>query len=263
MWIVEESLGMSSMQIYAYGEDSLDSEHYQRAISLIKRRASREPLQYILGSQEFFGLDMLVGPGVLIPRPESELLVEEVIARVQSHSHPVVLDVGTGSGCLAISIVKSVENALVMASDRSVSALRIAKTNALKHGVASRILWFAGDLLAPLSSGRIAGKVTAIVANLPYISHDEWDRLSPEVKDFEPRLALDGGPDGLGVYRRLLEEAPRILASEGHLLMEIGIGQAEQLYEEVSNSQVFQVTKVQPDNQGIPRMVCLQFVGSS
>jgi len=263
LWIVEEALGLSRLQVHAYGEDSLDSEQYQRAISLIERRASQEPLQYVLGSQEFFGLDMVVGPGVLIPRPESALLVEEVIARVQSHPQPVIFDVGTGSGCLAISVARSLKNALVIASDRSLSALRIAKTNALKHGVERRILWFAGDLLAPLLSSRVAGKVTAIIANLPYISHDEWDRLSPDVKDFEPRLALDGGPDGLDVYRRLLQEAPGVLASEGVVCMEVGMGQADRLCEEVAASKFFEVVKVQPDLQGIPRMVCLQQVGQS
>ena len=119
-------------------------------------------------------------------------------------------------------------------------------------------IWFAGDLLAPLLSSRLAGKVTAIIANLPYISHDEWDRLSPDVKDFEPRLALDGGPDGLDVYRRLLEEAPRVLASEGVVYMEVGIGQADRFCEEVRASKIFEVIHVQPDWQGIPRMVCLQ-----
>jgi release factor glutamine methyltransferase len=133
--------------------------------------------------------------------------------------------------------------------------------NALKHGVHSRILWLVGDLLAPLLSSGLAGKVTAIIANLPYISHEEWDRLSPDVKDFEPTLALDGGPDGLDVYRRLLEEAPGVLASEGVVCVEVGLGQVDRLCEEVSASKFFEVVKVQPDLQGIPRMVCLKRVG--
>ncbi len=263
LWIVEEALGVSRVRILSYGEDVLDAENYQRAISLIERRAAQEPLQYVLGSQEFCGLDMVVNPGVLIPRPESELLVEEAIALLGAHPQPVILDVGTGSGCLGISIGLALKRARVIASDRSLSALQVARTNARKHGMDSRISWLAGDLLAPLLSSGLAGKVTAIIANLPYISHDEWDRLSPDVKDFEPCLALDGGPDGLDVYRRLLQEAPGVLAPEGVVLMEMGLGQADCLCREVSDSNRFEVTKVQPDSQGIPRMVCLQQVGHS
>jgi release factor glutamine methyltransferase len=261
LWIVEEALGVSRVRILSYGEDVLDAENYQRAISLIERRAAQEPLQYVLGSQEFCGLDMVVNPGVLIPRPESELLVEEAIALLGAHPQPVILDVGTGSGCLGISIGLALKRARVIASDRSLSALQVARTNARKHGMDSRISWLAGDLLAPLLSSGLAGKVTAIIANLPYISHDEWDRLSPDVKYFEPCLALDGGPDGLDVYRRLLQEAPGVLAPEGVVLMEVGLGQADCLCREVSDSNRFEVTKVQPDSQGIPRMVCLQQVG--
>ena len=261
MWILEEALGVGRIRIHAYEEDLLDFEQWQRTISLVERRAAGEPLQYVLGSQEFFGLDMAVGPGVLIPRPESELLVEEVISRLQTYPKPVIWDVGTGSGCLVISVARALHRAIVMASDRSVLALQVARRNALKHGVDSRILWFAGDLLAPLLSSRLAGKVTAIIANLPYISHDEWERLSPDVKDFEPRLALDGGPDGLDVYRRLLEEVPGVLAAEGVVYMEVGLGQADRLCEEATASKKFEVLKVQSDGQGIPRMVCLQQVG--
>lgn len=261
LWIVEEALGVSRLRLLSNEEDSIDHETYQGVISLFERRALREPLQYVLGNQEFFGLSMVVNPNVLIPRPESELFVEEVIARLSTYSQPIIWDVGTGSGCLAICVAKALNNAVVIASDRSQLALQVARMNAIKHGVSSRILWVVGDLLAPLLSSGLAGKVTAIIANLPYISHDEWDRLSPDVKDFEPRLALDGGPDGLDVYRRLLEEAPDVLASEGVVYMEIGFGQADLLCEEVVASKFFEVMKVQADLQDIPRMVCVQRVG--
>jgi release factor glutamine methyltransferase len=128
----------------------------------------------------------------------------------------------------------------------------------MRHGVSQRILWVAGDLLAHLLSINLAGKVTAIIANLPYISHEEWDHLSPDVKDFEPRLALDGGPDGLDMYRRLLDEAPGILSSEGFMVMEVGMGQADLLLREPSITNAFRILKVRPDLQGIPRAVCVQ-----
>ncbi len=261
LWIVEEALGTTRLRLLSDEEDSIDHVTYQGVISLLERRASREPLQYVLENQDFFGLSMVVNPHVLIPRPESELLVEEVIARLGSHSQPIIWDVGTGSGCLAISVAKALNNAVVIASDRSLLALQVARINAMKHGVSSRILLVVGDLLAPLLSSGLAGKVTAIIANLPYISHEEWDRLSPDVKDFEPRLALDGGPDGLDVYRRLLEEAPDVLASDGVVYMEIGLGQADPLCKVITGSKFFKVIKVQPDLQDIPRMVCVQRVG--
>ena len=262
LWILEETLGVSRLRLLSDEEDFLDHETYQRIMSLLERRASREPLQYVLGNQDFFGLSMMVNPNVLIPRPESELLVAEIIARLGSHPQPVIWDVGTGSGCLAISVTKALKNAVVIASDRSLGALQVARRNAMKHGVSSRIFWAAGDLLAPLLSSRLAGKVTAIIANLPYISHDEWDRLSPDVKDFEPRLALDGGSDGLDVYRRLLKQAPDVLASEGVVYMEVGLGQADCLCEEITASRFFEVVKIQPDFQDIPRMICAQRVRS-
>ena len=162
---------------------------------------------------------------------------------------------------MAISTARVLTRAMVIASDRSVAALQIARLNAKRHGLDSRILWLAGDLLAPLLSSGLAGKVTAIIANLPYISHAEWESLSPDVKDFEPCLALDGGPDGLDVYRRLLQEAPCFLAPDGVMLVEIGIGQVDRLCQEITESNILKVVNVQPDLQGIPRMVCLQRVG--
>ena len=263
LWIFKEALGITPIRLHAYSEDPIDPEKYQRAIALIERRASREPLQYVLGSQEFCGLDLVVKTGVLIPRSESELLVEEAIALLGSHPQPIILDVGTGSGCLAISVALALPLARVIAVDRSLGALHIARMNAQRYHVNTKILWLAGDVLAPLLSSSLAGKVTAIIANLPYISHTEWERLSPDVKDFEPCLALDGGPDGLDVYRRLLQEAPGVLAPEGVVLMEVGLGQAACLCQEISDSNRFEVTKVQSDSQGIPRMVCLQSVGHS
>ncbi len=263
LWIIEEASDITRLQIYAEAKDVIDPEAYQRVVSLIERRALHEPLQYVLGSQEFCGVDIAVKPGVLIPRPESELLVEEATLLLRSYPRPVIIDVGTGSGCLAISLARALKHAVVIASDLSLSALQVAKFNAGKHARNAQILWLAGDLLAPLSSSSLAGKVTAIIANLPYISHEEWDRLSPDVKDFEPRLALDGGPDGLDVYRRLLHEAPRVLASDGVVLMEVGLGQVDRLREEVEASQFFNVRKIQSDLQGIPRMVCLQRIGHS
>lgn len=257
-WILEYALGTSTLQLHMNADAVVDAEQCRRAVTLLQRRALREPLQYLLGTQEFCGLEFLVRPGVLIPRPETELLVEETLALLSGETRPVILDIGTGSGCLAISLAVQLPQASILASDKSVAALHLARMNARRHDVEPCISWTAGDLLAHLLSGKLAGKVTAIVANLPYISHEEWDHLSPDVKDFEPRLALDGGPDGLEVYRRLLREAPGILSSKGFLVLEVGKGQAELLCREPSVTTTFQVLKIRPDSQNIPRVVCLQ-----
>lgn len=258
LWILEDALGITRLQLHANPDTPVDAEVCQRAVALFQRRALHEPLQYVLGTQDFFGLDFLVQPGVLIPRPETELLVEEAIGLLGVDARPVILDVGTGSGCLAISLAVNLPGAMIIATDKSVSALHLAQLNALRHGVSQRILWVAGDLLSHLLSGNLAGKVTAIIANLPYISHAEWEHLSPDVKDFEPRLALDGGPDGLDVYRRLLDESPGLVSSKGFILMEVGVGQADLLCRDPSLTNAFKTVKVRPDSQGIPRVVCVQ-----
>jgi release factor glutamine methyltransferase len=258
LWIFEDALGIPRLQLHANPDTPVDAEVCRRAFALFQRRALHEPLQYILGTQDFFGLDFLVQPDVLIPRPETELLVEEAIKRLETVVRPMILDVGTGSGCLAISLAVNIPGAVIIASDKSVPALHLAQINALRHGVAQRILWVAGDLLSHLLSRHLAGKVTAIIANLPYISHAEWEHLSPDVKDFEPRLALDGGPDGLDVYRRLLIASPGLISSKGFILMEVGVGQADLLCREPSLTKAFEIIKVRPDFQGIPRMVCVQ-----
>lgn len=258
LWILEDALGITRLQLHANPDTPVDAEVCQRAFALFQRRALHEPLQYVLGTQDFFGLDFLVQPGVLIPRPETELLVEEAIGLLGADARPVILDVGTGSGCLAISLAVNLPGAVIIASDKSVPALHLARVNAMRHGVAQRILWVAGDLLSHLLSRNLAGKVTAIIANLPYISHAEWEHLSPDVKDFEPRLALDGGPDGLDVYRRLLDESPGLVSSRGFILMEVGVGQADLLCREPSLTNMFKIVKVRPDSQGIPRVVYVQ-----
>jgi release factor glutamine methyltransferase len=258
LWILEDALGVTRLELHTNPEAPVEAESCRRAVDLVQRRASGEPLQYVLGTQEFLGLDFIVRQGVLIPRPETELLVEETITHLRADARPVILDVGTGSGCLAISLAVNLPSAVIFASDKSIPALHVARVNAMRHGVSQRIMWMAGDLLSHLLSGDVAGKVTAIIANLPYISHAEWEHLSRDVKHFEPRLALDGGPDGLGVYRRLLEEAPGLVSSTGFMFMEVGMGQADLLCRDPLVTKAFQVVKIRQDSQGIPRVVCVQ-----
>ncbi len=258
LWIVEAGLGVKRAQLFANMEHGLESERYEKILALIRRRALREPLQYILGTQDFCGYEMKVNSDVLIPRVETELLVEEVVHRLEAKGAHFILDVGTGSGCIAISLARAFPGSYIVAVDRSQGALAVARENATRHGVSHQIFFLAGDLLAPLLSRGLAGKVTAIVANLPYISHAEWEDLPPDVKSFEPRVALDGGWDGLECYRRLLQETPHLLSPDGVLLMETGLGQAETLCEEVLKVPGFQVNTVISDHQAIPRIVCVK-----
>lgn len=192
--------------------------------ALIERRAAGEPLQYITGRQEFFGLDFEVTPAVLIPRPESELIVEEVIRLVSDEewASPLIVDVGTGSGCLAIAIAREVPEAEIIAIDISGAALEVARRNASRNGLSDRISFVEGDLLDPLTV-----RSHVIVSNPPYISAAEMADLQREVRDWEPQTALTDHGDGLSFYRRLLADAPRHLLPGGYLICEIGYGQAE------------------------------------
>lgn len=204
----------------------------ERALAeqLVSRRQRREPLAYILGSQPFFGLDLLVTPAVLIPRPETEELVERAIQRLNQHTagRPDVLaslrvvDVGTGSGAIALALAYAVPDLRVIGVDDSEPALEVARANARRLGLADRVHLVAGDLLLPF-----AGPFDLILANLPYIPSAELPTLMPEVSQYEPRRALDGGSDGLEPLRRLLAQACTRLAPGGALMAEIG---AEQGY---------------------------------
>jgi release factor glutamine methyltransferase len=194
--------------------------------TLVARRAAREPLQYLLGTQEFCGLEFSVGPAVLIPRPETELLIHQVIGRVQSLSEATIVDVGTGSGCVAVTLAARLNGQRIFAIDRSPEALAVAQCNAMRHAVGDRIEWLEGDLLVPLRGRLSEGTVDVIVSNPPYISESDWAGLEPEVRVFEPRMALVGGEQGTEFHERLLRESREFLAPGGLLVMEIGADQA-------------------------------------
>jgi release factor glutamine methyltransferase len=196
---------------------------------LVRRRGAREPLQYLVGSVNFCGLELAVNPAVLIPRPETELLAERawtfLAGRVGAPEAPAAaLDFGTGSGCLAIALAVHCPAARIWAVDLSPAALEVARSNAARHGVEARIHFLPSDGFTALPAGE---RFDLIVANPPYIPTAEIARLQPEVRDHEPRAALDGGPDGLAVIRRLASEAAPWLKPGGRLMLELGDGQAE------------------------------------
>ena len=213
------ALGLDRARLFASLAEEITDSRQQSLERLIQRRLLREPLAYLLGKKEFFGLDLKVGPGVFIPRPETELLVEQVISLVEAHfpqDDATIADVGTGSGAVAASLAVRLLRARLYATDISEAALAAARANAEAHGVQERITFLCGDLLGPLP-----GQVDMVVANLPYVRSGVVPSLEPEISRFEPREALDGGPDGLDLVRRLLQQAPGHLHPEGTILLEL------------------------------------------
>jgi release factor glutamine methyltransferase len=215
--------------------------------SMVARRGRREPLQHILGTQEFCGLEFEVTPDVLIPRHDTETLVNEALVRMPDARS--VLDVGTGSGCIAVALSTKLHNAAVTAVDISEAALVVARRNAGTNGAAIEFL--QGSLLEP-----VAGRLfDLIVSNPPYIPSCEIETLQPEVRDFDPRGALDGGVDGLEIYRRLVPGAVSILASGGWLLVEVGAGQADDVSYLFSSTEGYGQPVTACDPSGIVRVV--------
>lgn len=260
-WLLEAGLGVSRLRVYADPHGHIEPEEWVRTESLFRRRALREPLQYIVGTQAFHGRDFLVTPSVLIPRPETELIIEEVLASRFSTVDCHMVDMGTGSGCLAVSLALDCPEATVFATDCSAPALQVAGENAQRHGVADRIRFFQGECLEPLSGGAFAGKVSVIVSNPPYIPADQCERLPPEVRAFEPLPALDGGPNGLAFYDRLLAESPSLLHPGGILVMEMGMHQSEDVRRKVGEA--FIVKTIRRDQAGIDRVICLERTSST
>jgi release factor glutamine methyltransferase len=263
--VPDAQLNAQSLLANALGRDrtylivNLQRELEERELNLfaesLERRSSGEPLQYIVGHQEFYGLEFEVNRDVLIPRRESELIVEEVIRLSRSHPNPLIVDVGTGSGCLAISLARELNGSLVIASDISRAALVVARRNAIRCGVSDRVAFFEGDLLAAVTAEPVAD---FIVSNPPYVAEDEVSSLQREVREWEPRVALSDSADGLTFYRRLLVEAPIRLKPGGFLICEMGYSQAQRVRELANQDAAWQSIEMLDDIQGIPRTIVLR-----
>lgn len=257
-WLVAHTLGLDNHHLASKAEQPVSGERWAHAESLVSRRAAREPLQYILGTQEFCGLEFHVSPAVLIPRPETELLVQESLRVVDFGTEAVLADVGTGSGCVAVTLATILGKARIVAVDRSPEALAVAKGNAERHAVADRIDWMEGDLLSPLRERGLAGRVDVIVSNPPYIAEADWAGLQPEVREFEPRSALIGGPNGTEFHERLLRESTEYLVPGGSLVMEIGQGQLPAVQRMAECMGGYGPLYVVKDEAGIERVVIVQ-----
>jgi release factor glutamine methyltransferase len=219
------ALGCSREQLLAKGDGELPVEAGERYRAGLKRRAGDEPVAYILGRREFMSLEFEVDGNVLIPRPETEVLVEEALRRMRKR--PAILaEMGTGSGAVAVSLAYYSHGSVVHATDCCSRALQVARRNALRHGVAPRVAFRLGDHLEPVLAAGLHGQLAGVVANPPYVPAGDMHRLPPSVRDWEPAVALDGGPDGLFSYRTVGRQAAALLAPGGWLGVEVGAGQA-------------------------------------
>lgn len=248
-------LGKDRTFLISHAEDEVDENTLGRLREFVQRRATGEPLQYITGVQDFYGREFLVTPDVLIPRPETELLVEAALQIVDDSGAPFICDVGTGSGCIAVTLLCEIVYARAVAIDKSPAALEIAKVNAQKQSVADRTLFVVSDCFDSIDSRD--HEFDLIVSNPPYVNESALAGLQREVRDHEPLVALSPGPDGLSVIRRLIDEAPTFVKPNGYMILEIGFDQGEAVKGLVDGS-AWSLCEIRPDLQGIPRIVVLQ-----
>ena len=261
LWIVQHVLRLPAHHVVIDRDRLLASTELADVKGLIQRRVGREPLQYILGTQEFCGLEFHVNPTVLIPRPETELLVEYVAQRISAEQPATIVDVCTGSGCIAVAIARRRPRARLIATDLSSRSLDVARQNAARHSVGERMIWLEGNLLGALAGQRLEGQVDVIVSNPPYIAEADWATLQPEVRLFEPRGALIAGPQGTELHERLLQEASRYLSPGGALILEIGAGQARAIRQIVEQISGYRFHRLVYDEAGLERVVIVERAG--
>jgi release factor glutamine methyltransferase len=252
--LAQTLLGWDAATFLTLASDAEPADFAALYEPLVARREGREPLAYITGRQEFWGLEFEVSPAVLIPRPETELIVETALERFPDcHASLEAADVCTGSGCLAVALAHERPGARIVAADVSADALRTARRNVDRHGVAGRVDLVQADVLDGLDGVAGTGAVDLIVSNPPYVPDRDRETLQPEVRDHEPPIALFAGEDGLAIIRRLVDQSSGRLKTGGLLIFEFGIGQADAVRELISQRPGLEVLDVKQDLQGIPR----------
>jgi release factor glutamine methyltransferase len=258
--LLAHALGLSRLDLYLRHDQPLAPEELARFKALVLRRRQSEPVAYITGHREFWSLDFLVNPAVLIPRPETEILIQAVLDVLKTEDRrPKTedrgLDVGTGSGAVVIALARELPGMQWVAVDVSQAALALARENAWRHGMARQIHFLQADLFGGLKP---APRFQVVVANLPYVPRREWEQLPPEIRAFEPRQALLGGEDGLDFIRLLARQAHRYLCPGGWLALEVGAGQAPAVMELLADAGAYHPPAALPDYQGILRVVRAQ-----
>jgi release factor glutamine methyltransferase len=255
--LLAHALGMERLQLYLNYDQPLKPEELTRYREAVRRRAAREPVQYITGRQEFWSLEFEVNPAVLIPRPETEILVEKALGLLTGiqDRNPLVLELGTGSGAIAVALAHEHAGLQVVAGDISPAALEVARRNAGRHLVDSRIHFVAMDLCRGFLPATV---FDLIVSNPPYISDPEFSDLAPEISRYEPAAALRGGPQGLTLIRDIIANAHQYLRAEASLVLEIGQGQSTVLADEFAHPLYYEPIRFYPDYSGIMRVLHLQ-----
>lgn len=242
--------GRDRVFIIAHPEAELSAAEQSALRDAVSRRVQREPVQYITGRQEFFGLEFEVTRDVLIPRPETEILVEHAVRFLKTKREPRFCEVGTGSGAIAVAVLYNISDAAAVAADISDAAIEVAKRNASRHGVASRVEFCRSDVFNSVPPGTF----DAVLSNPPYVPEADLRSLQPEVRDFEPVVALTGGDEGLCVIERIVRSAPERLIDGGLLSIEIGFNQSTKVRDMLTD-EVWADVDLLPDLQGIPRIV--------
>ncbi len=249
-------LGLKRIELYTHHDMQVAKTELDKLHSLVKRAGQNEPIAYLVGKTEFYSMEIDVTLDCLIPRPETELLVQRAIEFLRTREGiQTVCDLCTGCGCIASAIARNFPNSQIIATDISDQALAFAARNIEKHHLQDHVKLLSGDLFEPIIPYLDAGKFDLIVCNPPYVSANEYEKLDKNVKDYEPRLALYAGEDGLDIYRRIAEKIDMFLKPEAALMLEIGYAQGQAVYELLDNTHVFKEVKIEKDFHNNDRIV--------
>jgi release factor glutamine methyltransferase len=248
--LLSKALGINTVDIYAHPERKVESDKVEEFKQLLERRLKREPIAYILGEKEFYSRPFIVTPDVLIPRPETETLIEEGLKLTKSISHPLVVDAGTGSGCIAVTIGCECKDARIFGTDISFEALLIARANSGRQRVVERISLIQMDFL----SGFKEESIDIVLSNPPYVAESDFSKLEPNVRDFEPKQSLLGGEDGLDCIRKIVYQAGRVLKNGGWCIVEVGADQSESVSKIFDHVGFIDISSVR-DLSGMERVV--------
>jgi release factor glutamine methyltransferase len=261
--LISHILQMKRIELYTQFNKSVTTHQLDQLHDLIKRAGQNEPVAYLIGKTEFYSLEIDVTPDCMIPRPETELLVERAIEFLRTRTGTqFVCDVCTGTGCVAVAIGKNHPNARIIATDISDAALKVAATNIKKHQLESRITLLAGDLFDPLVPQIDSEKFDLIVCNPPYVSASEFEALDKNVKDYEPKLSLFAGTDGLDIHRRIIENADSFLKPDAALMLEIGCAQGQAVRRLLEQTGVFGEIKIEKDFNNNDRIAFARKISS-
>ncbi|MGA2070757.1 MAG: peptide chain release factor N(5)-glutamine methyltransferase [Sedimentisphaerales bacterium] len=254
-WLLSYALGLKRIELYTQFNKVVAQEQLSQLHELVKRAGAHEPIAYLTGNKEFYSLEFEITKDCLIPRPETELLVERAIEFLRTRSgEQFICDLCTGCGCVAVAIARNFADCRIVATDISDAALAVAGKNVAKHGLMNRIKLLQGDLFEPVIAGLGPAKFDLIVCNPPYVSEPEYEKLAPNVKDFEPKSALAAGQDGLDIIKRIIAETSRHLKPTGTLMLEIGNEQGNAVHKLLETAGCFDTVKIEKDYSNLDRL---------